>query len=58
MSKIQHELTRQYKLYEEYLKNPNKSIKELAEEFNITYKTANVMIFKERKRRGIKKERY
>lgn len=58
MSKIKHELTKQYKFYESYLNNPDKSIKELADEFNITYRTANVMIFKERKRRGIKKERY
>lgn len=58
MSRISPEKTKQYKLYEEYLKNKDKSVKDLAEEFNISYSTANVMIFKERKRRGIKKERY
>lgn len=58
MAKVKPEDTKKFKFYEAYLNNPDKSIKELAKEFNITYRTANVMIFQERKRRGIKKERY
>ena len=46
------EKTKQAQLYEEYI-NSTKSVKELAEEFDVKYGTAIQMLHKERVKRGI-----
>lgn len=43
--------TKQAMVYDEYL-NSNKSLKELAEEFGVAYRTINNMLCAERKKRG------
>ena len=47
-------------VYDYYMDNPDKTIGDIAEKFNVTYKTIANMLWLERKRRNvtIKRDRY
>lgn len=48
--------SKQERVFEEF-ENTNKSIKRIAEEFGVGYKTCQVMLYRERKKRGLTKPR-
>ena len=48
--------SKQQMVFEEF-ENTNKSIKRIADEFGVTYKTCQVMLYRERKKRGLTKPR-
>lgn len=48
-----HEATKQYQAYEYYINNPDKSRKDVAEIFGVTVATLDVMMYNEKKLRGL-----
>lgn len=48
-----HEETKQYQAYEYYINNPDKSRKDVAKIFGVTVATLDVMMYNEKKLRGL-----